>query len=334
MSTSPTLSADQIEEQLDRYLDSILSSRRTAAEPARRLASLKSTQQQKAFDWIEIISSTNAELAFQFANYVPQAMRSMDDEGVKAWVLKAMDVFDISGLHVAIAHLTDVDNFSRERKALMTGLSFENIGGVLNNFIHGLSGRNLKVQSGDKTYTDTQKAHTIFHALETIRLDACLSRDLPGIHRVMVNIRQKLNGVLIPPAWSKPSQSLLDINANVETSLKLVALLVEGAVPSGLCYQGILQCDAVANVKAARLKWEKTALRKAIGKLQSELQTESGDQEIPSNDLDDKPHQFKLDIQQDEEQPLNSVSTSVWTVKLSVCPPMCIIIYLYYTGFI
>jgi hypothetical protein len=32
-----------------------------------------------------------------------------------------------------------------------------------------------------------------FHALETLRLDACIARDLPGLHRDMVALRQELD---------------------------------------------------------------------------------------------------------------------------------------------
>jgi len=140
-------------------LDFILSSRRTAAQPARQLASLNRAQQQKAFAWIKVISSTNAELAFQLANHFPRAMQAMDDEGINAWVGKAMDIFDISGLHPAITHLKNIENFSRERTALLVGLSFEDIGGILSNFVSGLSGRHLKIEAGEKTYTDTDRIY-------------------------------------------------------------------------------------------------------------------------------------------------------------------------------
>ncbi len=359
MSTLSPLSAEQIEEQLDQYFDFILSSRRTAAEPAKRLAKLNRAQLQKAFAWIKVISSTNAELAFQLANQIPHAMQAMDDVGIEAWILKTMDIYDISGLHLAIAHLKNIDIFSREHQSLLTGLSFEDISGVLSNFVSGLNGRQLKVQTGEQTYTDTDciylpklichfsteqqnfdlyksmavylwaqtwygtwrsnvfeqlnnfpncnKAAAIFHTIETFRLDACLAKDLPGIHRTMTTLRQTLNEELIPKKWSDLLQPLLLAHTDAETSMNLVSQLYDSTLPPGVCYQGVLQCNIVEEIKTARLKREKITLRRAIGKLQSELKDKLNDNDQDTINektefKEPKPKQFKLNIQQDEQQ--------------------------------
>jgi len=164
-------------------------------------------------------------------------------------------------------------------------------------------------------YSNSQKATSMFHGLETIRLDACLAKDLPGIHRVMAQLRQTSNEELIPTQWSRLVQPLLHSHASAETSLSLISKLVDSAPPPHICYQGLLQCRIVEEVKAARLKQEKFTLQRAIGKLQSELQSElqnkSQDLESSADDseteLDHKPKQFKLNIDRDEQQPFDFV---------------------------
>jgi nitric oxide reductase NorD protein len=41
-------------------------------------------------------------------------------------------------------------------------------------------------------FENTEKALCCFQALETLRLDACLSRDLPGLHREMQTLQEKI----------------------------------------------------------------------------------------------------------------------------------------------
>lgn len=61
------LSAEEIEERLDEHVDGVLSSRRTAAEPARRLTELRPELQNLVLQWVAAITQTNAEMACPFA---------------------------------------------------------------------------------------------------------------------------------------------------------------------------------------------------------------------------------------------------------------------------
>jgi len=148
-SLSP-LRAAQLEEYLDTHLDAVLSSRRTATEPAPRLEGLDRTQQDFVLHWVGVIAHTNAEMAYQFANYAGRGLCLMDEAGVEAWLIKAMDVFDMAGLHAGIAALQHVEEFARELRERTSGLPLEEVANVLEAFVRGLSGRTLKVESAEE----------------------------------------------------------------------------------------------------------------------------------------------------------------------------------------
>jgi nitric oxide reductase NorD protein len=150
-----TLTAEQLEELLDKFLDSVLSSRRTAAGIAQMLATCQREQQQFVLRWVENIKrSSQAEIAYQFASHATQAFKLMDEEGIEAWIVHALDVYDKKGLYAAIAVLSEVEKYSQQQKT--TGLSLNEISRILETFITALSGRRLKLESADIVYTDTE----------------------------------------------------------------------------------------------------------------------------------------------------------------------------------
>jgi nitric oxide reductase NorD protein len=154
--TNPlTLSVEEIEERLDEHVDAVLSSRRTAAEPARRLAELGHGQQDFVLQWVAAMAQTNAEMAYQFAAHASKALRHMDTEGVEAWAIQAMDAYDKKGLSAGIAQLNKIREFVTQRQERATGLAFDEVTRVLENYIHGLNGRMLNLDTGDDIYTDT-----------------------------------------------------------------------------------------------------------------------------------------------------------------------------------
>jgi len=157
LGTSPeALNQEALELRLEEYVDAVLSSRRTAAGPAGGLAALDRDRQEFVLHWVSALAGSNAEMAFQFAAYAPEALRRMDREGVEAWAIQAMDAFDRQGLMSGVAALKSVEVFVRGRKERLTGLSLDDVAGVLENFVHGLSGRRLKIEAADRAGTDTE----------------------------------------------------------------------------------------------------------------------------------------------------------------------------------
>ncbi|MHB8551185.1 MAG: nitric oxide reductase activation protein NorD, partial [Acidiferrobacterales bacterium] len=86
MTTSPRpLSAGELEEKLDEFLDPVLSSRRTATGLAVALAEFNLNQQEFVLHWVGIVAKTNAELAYQFAAQVPEGLRLMVFDDIESW---------------------------------------------------------------------------------------------------------------------------------------------------------------------------------------------------------------------------------------------------------
>ncbi|MEA3413415.1 MAG: hypothetical protein U9R74_18045 [Pseudomonadota bacterium] len=158
MGTSPAQALDQeaLELRLEEHVDAVLSSRRTGAGPAEGLAALDRDRQEFVLHWVSALAGSNAEMAFQFAAFAPEALRRMDREGIEAWAIQAMDSFDRQGLMSGVAALKRVEVFARVRQARLTGLSLDDVAGVLENFVHGLSGRRLKIEATDRAGTDTE----------------------------------------------------------------------------------------------------------------------------------------------------------------------------------
>ena len=114
-------------------------------------------------------------------------------------------------------------------------------------------------------YPDFGKALKIFHALETLRLEACISRELPGLYREMQRLKTITNWSL-PPAWHHFKTWLEKPDTNVNDSLRLLAQAYPVAAPDTLCYQGELRLDEVADCAAARIEREKIMLRIKLAK--------------------------------------------------------------------
>ena len=284
------LATQKIEDQLDEYLAAVLSTRRNAHGLAQRLAPFTRQQQGFVLRWVGIVSKTNAELAYQFANLAPEALQVMDVEGTEHWLIHAVDVYDRFGLYPAISALNEFENYAQEVWASTRGVAFDEVAGILQLVIQGLSGRRLRFESNEDAYTDTTslflpprltqfdersdnfrlykaitahlwaqtcygtfrehsdggaeqvrdgtgwmslakavthfddpaRAVRVFHALETIRLDACIQRDLVGLHRDMVDLQHRAGPIVYATAWNKAIKTLQRPRASVRDTYEFL----------------------------------------------------------------------------------------------------------------
>lgn len=116
----------------------------------------------------------------------------------------------------------------------------------------------------------------LFHALETVRLEACIARELPGLWREMVRIKA-LVGDARPAEWQQVADRLTRPGAAAEESLALATQwLGRLAVPSPLCYQGVLRFEEAAARIAERVKREKALFRVSLRDLLEEKKEEQG----------------------------------------------------------
>lgn len=153
------MTAAELESRLEDALDAVLSSRRTAARPARELATLDADAQAFALRWLDVVCASNTELAYHFVSLVPAVLRRMNTDDAEAWVVSALDVYDRQGLFPATTALTDVDAFEAERANHDQAVRLDDESLFLQRYLRGLSGRGLAVAAGDDAHTDTE---TIF----------------------------------------------------------------------------------------------------------------------------------------------------------------------------
>ncbi len=149
------LGYEELETLLDEYLDPVLSSRRTSEEPVRGLLPLARRHQDFALHWTDVIRRSNAEMAWQFVSRVPLALKLMDTRGTRQWLLHAMDIYDREGLYPGSAAFEKVESFAREFRLSHVTITLEQVRGVLETIVCGLSGRTLKIESGNSAFTDT-----------------------------------------------------------------------------------------------------------------------------------------------------------------------------------
>jgi len=341
------LTAHELEERLDELLWAALSSRRTATAAARELAQLGRNAQDFVLHWVEVIEKTNAECAYQLAGHAGSAFACMDADGIERWIIYAMDVYDRAGLYPAMDVFRDVEGFAKQARAREAGVLLEDVAGVLGSFVRGLSGRALKLEAAEATYTDTEtlflpelasrfpdradnfrlykatavylwaqarfgtwretlsealgrfqdpvRSLSLFQALEALRLDACIARELPGIHRDMHGLSQALGQAVSPPDWASQAERLCRRDATVQDSLALLPVLYAAMAvpPPTLCFHGRLYPDKVEEVMARRLAEEKAGLRIALARLQDELAPRKAQDEAPP-DRQEEGHPFSV----------------------------------------
>jgi len=154
-SDEPPLSPGELEDLLEEMLDPVLSSRRTAAPLAKALAPLPASHQYFVLHWAAAVAASSTELAYQLVALAPQALALLDLEGMEAWLVRAMDVYDREGLYPASATLKDLRGFNRSLRDTRSGAAFEDVANFLGLFLRGLSGRRLDLQPAAAAFTDT-----------------------------------------------------------------------------------------------------------------------------------------------------------------------------------
>ncbi|MDP2785940.1 MAG: nitric oxide reductase activation protein [Sulfurimicrobium sp.] len=352
---------------ITRYLEELLEVEFTflhVGELATSLAALAPENREFLLGWTRRIASTNIQIAYQFALRAITLLDRMDRRLIEAWALHAMDTYDRSGLSSGMRIIKEVENFAHQSHERSAGVVFEEVGGIMLNFVHGLSGRRLKLEQGDAPYTDSEtlflpaviarmqtakdnftlckamvtmmwaqtrygsfrvqlpqllgayedseRALKCFHALETLRLEACIARELPGLYREMQKFRSEL-GETLPHDWQGFAQQLGHIEATVEDSLRLLVEAYAATSAPSLCYQGELRPEAIAACMTARIAKEKILLRVKLSQLEQELQKHR------STEARDKPAKFGLQEKPETEPGLTALELTLDGAPIS--PP-------------
>jgi nitric oxide reductase NorD protein len=127
----------------------------------------------------------------------------------------------------------------------------------------------LDIVDALKDFSDPERALQLFHRLETLRLDACLERELPGVARDMTMLRSTDP---LHPRWQEAQAELSDPDADIHTSLTWLTLLFPLDIdPQPALYQGHIYAEKTSAVIAERGERERQALQDKLSRLQQTL---------------------------------------------------------------
>jgi len=119
-------------------------------------------------------------------------------------------------------------------------------------------------------YPDREQALAAFHALDSVRLEACLARELPGLWRDM----QRLESLFSPSPdkgrLGGVSSRLQSPTATVDDVLSLIPQVLGMDFPPRV-YQPKLNAEAITACMLARMEREKILLRVKLAELMKEL---------------------------------------------------------------
>lgn len=113
-------------------------------------------------------------------------------------------------------------------------------------------------------FEDVEKAQSMFHRLETIRLDARIKTELPGLYRQMMALATKLDDQDHPDGWQPTVVDLQRAEATVEDTVEWLKKLYHGDLPQCPCYQSGLNPEAAWLAREARLLKDKARLREIL----------------------------------------------------------------------
>lgn len=125
-----------------------------------------------------------------------------------------------------------------------------------------------------RQYPDPDYAIRLFHALETIRLNACLERELPGLHRQLRDLEGR---VAEPAAWAAAAATLRAPTASVTDTHAAVRTLYGTPLPAPFAYQGVIDIEAVNRAMSERMALERAALAQALKQLLADKEATAQD---------------------------------------------------------
>jgi nitric oxide reductase NorD protein len=121
----------------------------------------------------------------------------------------------------------------------------------------------LLLENPFSSYDDPDSALACFNMLETLRLEAHIERELPGLGRQM----RQLESASLPQPWQDFKSRLSQPDTQSRDSLNLLPEAMKHELPKPRCYQ----CELHADVVRVRIEKEKVLLRVKLSELVEEL---------------------------------------------------------------
>lgn len=121
-------------------------------------------------------------------------------------------------------------------------------------------------------WTNSPPIMAVFNALECVRLDACIARDLPGLARQLDALAYRSDDHR--RAWRALADELPALTRPEATALDSIGLLeryLDHALPAPKRYQGAMDLIAVNQALKTRIEREREAVREALAGLERSL---------------------------------------------------------------
>ncbi|MFV2056237.1 MAG: nitric oxide reductase activation protein, partial [Thiohalomonadales bacterium] len=115
----------------------------------------------------------------------------------------------------------------------------------------------------------TKEFLSLFHCFETLRLEGCIQRSLPGLYRDMCRLKALVGQQQLLPEWERHRITLFKPNASIQQAIQMTQdNLGQLACFKPFPYQGELRLELVDACREKRISREKAEVRTALYKLQ------------------------------------------------------------------
>ena len=150
-------------------------------------------------------------------------------------------------------------------------------------------------------FDDKQRAIELFHCLETIRLDANIQRELPGIGRVLGEFDSLLQVDDLPEPWQNAVDELSNTEATAHDSARLLYQLYDyDYMPGSTLYQGVMNPALARQTMEARIETDKENFKSELAQLQKDI---NENQETPADSETSESKRFEVREIEDDEMP-------------------------------
>ncbi len=145
-----------------------------------------------------------------------------------------------------------------------------------------------------------ERSQVVYATLERFRIEACLARDLPGLHRHLDELQAQGERMSeLSPAWQQARQRLSEPEASADDSLDWIPRLRDEPLPAVPCYQGGIHPQRVRQLLLKRVERERRQLQQSLSELR---------QPVHGSQTDANQSEARTDGQ--SEQPSDRFSTS------------------------
>jgi nitric oxide reductase NorD protein len=119
-------------------------------------------------------------------------------------------------------------------------------------------------------YEDRARACNTFHILESLRLEARLADELPGLHQDIQELKRNYETASYPAEWQTLCKALASRQSTVNDTLGLLQQAYDLGPVAPSCFQPEFRLDAIIACRDARKEREKMLLRVKLAELANE----------------------------------------------------------------